>query len=429
MPATWAGDAVAEVYAPLTASDLRHPHGRDDGRDAEAGGQRLPGRQDLVRQRDRQPLRRGRRRRHRGGPGDRPRPPHRSAVPPGRHRVRRLVLRQGPQVAGPRVHPPRRQLAHGRRGPGHQRPAVGPGARQARRPPRRPARRTVAVLGVAFKPGTSNVRDANSIPLLAGLHTAGVAIRAYDPKATRELLQRDSQLDEEVLAEMTFARSAMEAVTGADAAVLVTEWPEILGLDWAEVREAMAGTLLIDGRNALDPAAVAAGRAALRRHRPTAGRSGRPPVGRRGDHGIRGCASASSNPTRAGDGVRRCSSWPTDWPPTATRSPSTSRTTRTLNCSWMRCDPAHQDLVRRVCGDELDVLAFTHGRTGTCSGGSPSARRRVLWATPSTRPRRRGPARWGAIRAPVDLQVTDDERDRRRHRGRDRRSPDGAARW
>ena len=48
---------------------------------------------------------------------------------------------------------------------------------------------TVAVLGLAFKPGTSNVRDATSIPLLAGLHAAGVEIRAYDPKATRAILQ------------------------------------------------------------------------------------------------------------------------------------------------------------------------------------------------------------------------------------------------
>jgi UDPglucose 6-dehydrogenase len=118
--------------------------------------------------------------------------------------------------------------------------------------------REVALLGIAFKPGTSNVRDANSIPLLAGLVGAGVSVRAYDPKATREILRRDSGLGDDVTSRVSFAPSVLDAVAGADAAVLVTEWPELVGLDWSAVAAAMAGRLLIDGRNALDPAAVAA---------------------------------------------------------------------------------------------------------------------------------------------------------------------------
>jgi UDPglucose 6-dehydrogenase len=55
---------------------------------------------------------------------------------------------------------------------------------------------------------------------------------------------------------MTFADSALEAVQGADAVVLVTEWPEFSGLDWVEVAAAMSGNLVVDGRNALDPEVV-----------------------------------------------------------------------------------------------------------------------------------------------------------------------------
>ncbi|MHB8492748.1 MAG: UDP binding domain-containing protein, partial [Solirubrobacteraceae bacterium] len=55
---------------------------------------------------------------------------------------------------------------------------------------------------------------------------------------------------------LEYADSALQAVAGADAVVLVTEWPELLALDWSQVGAAMRGTLVVDGRNALDPAAV-----------------------------------------------------------------------------------------------------------------------------------------------------------------------------
>ena len=57
---------------------------------------------------------------------------------------------------------------------------------------------------------------------------------------------------------MHFATDALDAVQGADAVVLVTEWKEFLALDWAQVGERMAGSLVLDGRNALDPRAIAA---------------------------------------------------------------------------------------------------------------------------------------------------------------------------
>jgi UDPglucose 6-dehydrogenase len=119
--------------------------------------------------------------------------------------------------------------------------------------------RVVAVLGLAFKPGTSNVRCANSLPLLDGLARAGARVRAYDPKATAEIVRRDGKLGTEVLDSITFCDSALAAVEGADASVLVTEWPELLALDWPTVAGAMRGALLIDGRNALDPDVVTAG--------------------------------------------------------------------------------------------------------------------------------------------------------------------------
>jgi UDPglucose 6-dehydrogenase len=117
---------------------------------------------------------------------------------------------------------------------------------------------TVAMLGLAFKPGTSNIRDASSLPLLAGLVAAGVNVRAFDPKVTRQALLRDDRLEDDVVHRVQLAASALQCVAGADAVVLVTEWPEFLGLDWGAVREAMNGSVVVDGRNALDPAAITA---------------------------------------------------------------------------------------------------------------------------------------------------------------------------
>jgi UDPglucose 6-dehydrogenase len=110
--------------------------------------------------------------------------------------------------------------------------------------------RTVALLGLAFKPNTDDMREATSLVLSARLQAAGAKVRAYDPVAEREARKLMPGLD--------FADDALSAVAGADAAVLVTEWDEFKQLDFAAVAEAMSGTVIIDGRNALDPDAVAA---------------------------------------------------------------------------------------------------------------------------------------------------------------------------
>jgi UDPglucose 6-dehydrogenase len=106
----------------------------------------------------------------------------------------------------------------------------------------------VALLGLAFKPNTDDMREASSLVLSARLNADGAIVSAYDPVAEQEARTLMSGLH--------FADSAMNALRDVDAVVLVTEWPEFIELDWSEVADAMSGTLVIDGRNALDPNAV-----------------------------------------------------------------------------------------------------------------------------------------------------------------------------
>jgi UDPglucose 6-dehydrogenase len=105
--------------------------------------------------------------------------------------------------------------------------------------------RRVALLGLAFKPQTDDMREASSLVLSARLQGEGAEVAAYDPvaaDAARDLLEGVELCD-----------SALDALAGADAAVLVTEWPEFAELDWADAASRMARPLLVDGRNFLDP--------------------------------------------------------------------------------------------------------------------------------------------------------------------------------
>ena len=108
----------------------------------------------------------------------------------------------------------------------------------------------VALLGLAFKPNTDDMREATSLVLSARLQAAGAKVSAYDPVAEEEARK--------LMPGLEFADDALSAVAGADAAVLVTEWDEFKELDFDAVAEAMSGKLIIDGRNALDPEAVSA---------------------------------------------------------------------------------------------------------------------------------------------------------------------------
>jgi UDPglucose 6-dehydrogenase len=103
----------------------------------------------------------------------------------------------------------------------------------------------IALLGLAFKPNTDDIREATSLVLAARLQSEGAHVRVYDPIASGRA--------SELLGGAKICESAEEALDGADGAVLVTEWPEFRELDWTgEVKERMARPLVVDGRNFLD---------------------------------------------------------------------------------------------------------------------------------------------------------------------------------
>ncbi len=102
----------------------------------------------------------------------------------------------------------------------------------------------VALLGLAFKAGTDDMREAPSIVLASRLLAEGAEVRAWDPVADGRGVIKGAQ----------FCESVLEAVEGADAAVIVTEWSELRDLASREVRAAMRNPLIVDGRNLLDPA-------------------------------------------------------------------------------------------------------------------------------------------------------------------------------
>jgi UDPglucose 6-dehydrogenase len=103
----------------------------------------------------------------------------------------------------------------------------------------------VALLGLAFKPDTDDMREASSLVLAARLQGEGAEVVAYDPVAADRAA--------ELLGSVEMATSPMEALEGADAAVLVTEWSEFAELDWSAAAERMTRPLIVDGRNYLEP--------------------------------------------------------------------------------------------------------------------------------------------------------------------------------
>ena len=109
--------------------------------------------------------------------------------------------------------------------------------------------KTIAVLGLAFKPETDDMRDSPSLDIIPALTAAGAAIRAYDPKAmdeARHLLPAATALQD----------SAIACLDGADIAVVVTEWNEFRALTPAQFLESMRGKTLVDLRNIYDPEAM-----------------------------------------------------------------------------------------------------------------------------------------------------------------------------
>ena len=107
--------------------------------------------------------------------------------------------------------------------------------------------RTIALLGLAFKPETDDLRDAPSVEIAAKLLEMGTRVRAYDPIAMDACRRQHRELA------IAYCDSALDCAAGADAVVLVTEWKEFADLDLTELARRMARPVLIDGRNLFDP--------------------------------------------------------------------------------------------------------------------------------------------------------------------------------
>jgi UDPglucose 6-dehydrogenase len=114
--------------------------------------------------------------------------------------------------------------------------------------------RTVALLGLAFKPNTSDVREAPALYLCRALAEAGAKVRACDPVAVDEARLALGP----IAAQVTFVTDAYDAAAGADAVAIITEWNEYRSLDLTLLRDVMSGRVIVDARNVLDPLAVVA---------------------------------------------------------------------------------------------------------------------------------------------------------------------------
>ena len=109
--------------------------------------------------------------------------------------------------------------------------------------------KTIAVLGLTFKPKTDDMREAPSIPLITALQDMGAKVRAYDPVGIEQA--------KPLLANVTFCDSAYSCAEGASALVIVTEWEEFRALDFARLKKVMARPVLVDLRNVYSAAEVA----------------------------------------------------------------------------------------------------------------------------------------------------------------------------
>ena len=108
----------------------------------------------------------------------------------------------------------------------------------------------IGLLGLAFKPHTDDVREAPALGLARRLLAEGAMVQGYDPQAAAKAAQ--------ALPALTLCPDPYAVAAGAEALILCTEWPEFAALDWGRLKAAMVRPLLLDGRNALDPATLTA---------------------------------------------------------------------------------------------------------------------------------------------------------------------------
>lgn len=105
--------------------------------------------------------------------------------------------------------------------------------------------KTIAVLGLTFKPNTDDMREAPSLEMVPALQAAGATVRAFDPEGMDQA--------EPMLPDVQWCQNAYEAMTGADAVAIVTEWNEFRGLDLERVKGALKAPVMIDLRNIYNP--------------------------------------------------------------------------------------------------------------------------------------------------------------------------------
>ncbi|MGC1277149.1 MAG: UDP binding domain-containing protein, partial [Xanthobacteraceae bacterium] len=105
--------------------------------------------------------------------------------------------------------------------------------------------KTVAVLGLTFKPNTDDTRDSPAIPLITALHDLGATVRGYDP-AGMEQAKR-------LLPDIDYCNSAYDAAEGANAVVIATEWEQFRALDLVRLKGVMAQPVIVDLRNIYRP--------------------------------------------------------------------------------------------------------------------------------------------------------------------------------
>jgi UDPglucose 6-dehydrogenase len=104
--------------------------------------------------------------------------------------------------------------------------------------------KTIAVLGLTFKPNTDDMRDAPSLVILPYLQAAGATVRAYDPEGRDEAAKQMA---------VDYRKDAYDALDGADGVVILTEWNEFRALDLARVKAALKQPLMVDLRNIYKP--------------------------------------------------------------------------------------------------------------------------------------------------------------------------------
>jgi UDPglucose 6-dehydrogenase len=108
--------------------------------------------------------------------------------------------------------------------------------------------KTIALLGLTFKPNTDDMREAPSLAIVTALQDAGATVRAYDPEGMSQAAK--------LLDNVTYAKSAYECITGADAMVIVTEWDEFRALDLGRAKGLLKAPVLVDLRNIYRPETV-----------------------------------------------------------------------------------------------------------------------------------------------------------------------------